>query len=66
MNIWLKARGELFFDDGDTIDTVERGEYLLTSFMYNKDDRIEYIVHNDGWSGANLLFVEQIFVVGCT
>ncbi|XP_023345565.1 maltase-glucoamylase, intestinal [Eurytemora carolleeae] len=60
-----EARGELFFDDGDTIDTVESGEYLLTSFMYNKDDEIEYIVHNDGWSGANLLFIEQILVVGC-
>ena len=30
------AQGELFFDDGDSIDTVEKGSYNYYTFTFNK------------------------------
>lgn len=30
------AKGELFFDDGDSIDTVEKGSYNYYTFTFNK------------------------------
>jgi hypothetical protein len=31
-----KAKGDLFWDDGETIDSFENGEYFLAQFKYDK------------------------------
>ncbi|XP_040076997.1 lysosomal alpha-glucosidase-like [Ixodes scapularis] len=44
------ARGELFWDDGDSIDTVERNEYNLYEFLLVRD-LLHVSCHKRGFQG---------------
>ncbi|XP_072551280.1 sucrase-isomaltase, intestinal [Salminus brasiliensis] len=41
------AQGSLFWDDGEGIDTVENGKYLLTSFIMFKNTLTSSVVNKD-------------------
>ncbi|XP_022623710.1 maltase-glucoamylase, intestinal-like [Seriola dumerili] len=41
------AQGSLFWDDGEGIDTVQRGQYLLTSFAAASNTLTSQVIHNE-------------------
>ncbi|GIY46213.1 lysosomal alpha-glucosidase [Caerostris extrusa] len=42
----LQANGELFWDDGDSLDTYEKGNYTLVRFSATKNAFMSTVVHN--------------------
>ncbi|XP_073343836.1 sucrase-isomaltase, intestinal [Pagrus major] len=57
------AQGSFFWDDGDGIDTVERGEYLLTSFSAQSKTLSSKVTHN-GLAAADRLILGVVKVWG--
>jgi len=58
-----QANGEMFYDDGDAIGTVESGNYLLTRFT-SSSHQINWSLVHDGWEEAGDLFIDGIQVFG--
>ncbi|XP_029922224.1 maltase-glucoamylase, intestinal [Myripristis murdjan] len=57
------AQGSFFWDDGEGIDTYEKGEYLLTSFTAASNSLSNKIVHN-GLAPADRLILGVVKVWG--
>ncbi|GIY30637.1 lysosomal alpha-glucosidase [Caerostris darwini] len=55
----LQANGELFWDDGDSLDTYEKGNYTLVRFNATKNTFMSTVVHN-GHDGSMDLSMMQI------
>ncbi|XP_077867590.1 sucrase-isomaltase, intestinal-like [Saccoglossus kowalevskii] len=60
----LNAKGSLFWDDGDTVDTFENGEYYLAEFHATKDGLNSYIRHDNGQVNGQTM--NEILVYGLT
>ncbi|XP_052008312.1 sucrase-isomaltase, intestinal-like [Xyrauchen texanus] len=58
-----KASGELFWDDGDSRDTVKSGNHILYHFSVDNGLLSIHVVHN-GYSDPNNLKFENITVLG--
>ncbi|XP_067898281.1 maltase-glucoamylase [Heterodontus francisci] len=58
------ANGRLFWDDGQSIDTVERSEYFLAEFSAAKSTVQTHILHNSNKSTANELKLGYLQVWG--
>lgn len=56
------AHGELFWDDGDSIDTIEREEYNMYSFMLINKNKLVVRVDHRGY--ANDLRLGSVVVLG--
>lgn len=56
------ARGELFWDDGDSIDTIERDEYNLYSFILINRNKLVVRVDHHGY--ANDLRLGSVIILG--
>lgn len=57
------AQGSFFWDDGEGIDTVGKGQYLLTSFSAESNTLTNQITH-DGLSSADQLTLGVVRVWG--
>ncbi|KAM7399513.1 hypothetical protein PAMP_018780 [Pampus punctatissimus] len=57
------AQGSLFWDDGEGIDTVQREQYLLTSFAAASSTLSNQVVHN-GLAAADRLILGVVKVWG--
>ncbi|KAM7413361.1 hypothetical protein PAMA_020650 [Pampus argenteus] len=57
------AQGSLFWDDGEGIDTVQREQYLLTSFAAESSTLSNQVVHN-GLAAADRLILGVVKVWG--
>ncbi|XP_022103478.1 lysosomal alpha-glucosidase-like isoform X2 [Acanthaster planci] len=53
--------GQLFWDDGDSLDTYESGNYLFVEFASNATTMNSTVVH-DGYSGSQPVTVETIIL----
>ncbi|XP_077984553.1 sucrase-isomaltase, intestinal-like [Glandiceps talaboti] len=49
-----EAFGEIFWDDGESIDTYENGEYYMAQFHANKGE-FDCIIEYDGYRGVDTL-----------
>ena len=59
------ASGSLFYDDGESLETVEKGEYFLGEVtMIPGGGNIRMSVVRDGYRGVDSLSVERIIVLG--
>ncbi|CAC5405509.1 Probable maltase-glucoamylase 2,Alpha-glucosidase,Sucrase-isomaltase, intestinal,Lysosomal alpha-glucosidase,Probable alpha-glucosidase Os06g0675700,Maltase-glucoamylase, intestinal [Mytilus coruscus] len=58
------AKGELFWDDGDSIDSFTRGEYLKAEMSATKGKYLEYKVVKSGYEAATSLFIDTIELYG--
>ncbi|XP_078419908.1 sucrase-isomaltase, intestinal [Cetorhinus maximus] len=58
------AKGRLFWDDGQSIDTIERGEYFLAEFSAANNTMKAKILHNSQKSTANELKLGYLRVWG--
>nr|XP_046169636.1 maltase-glucoamylase, intestinal [Oncorhynchus gorbuscha]XP_046169637.1 maltase-glucoamylase, intestinal [Oncorhynchus gorbuscha]XP_046169639.1 maltase-glucoamylase, intestinal [Oncorhynchus gorbuscha]XP_046169640.1 maltase-glucoamylase, intestinal [Oncorhynchus gorbuscha] len=58
-----RAAGELFWDDGDSRDTVETGNYMHYQFSLNNGELTIQVMHS-GYSDPNNLKFENITVLG--
>ena len=58
------AQGDLFWDDGDSIDTIEKNEYNFYSFDLQKNCSLDIKVIKSGYSADHTL--ESITVFGTT
>ena len=58
-----EASGSLFYDDGESLETVERGEYFLGEVTMSQGE-IRMSVTRDGYRGMDSLTVERIIVLG--
>ncbi|XP_076845359.1 maltase-glucoamylase isoform X2 [Brachyhypopomus gauderio] len=58
-----QASGELFWDDGDSRDTVSTGAYIHYQFKFSKESLLMEVVHN-GYTDPNDLVFENITVLG--
>lgn len=56
------ARGELFWDDGDSIDTIEREEYNMYSFTLINRNKLVVRVDHRGY--ANDLRLGSVMILG--
>ncbi|XP_066063920.1 maltase-glucoamylase-like [Chamaea fasciata] len=59
----LAASGSLYWDDGVSIDTFERGEYLLMSFTA-RPNILELRTVHDGYKDPNSLKFTEIKILG--
>ncbi|XP_074048617.1 sucrase-isomaltase, intestinal [Macrotis lagotis] len=57
------AQGSLFWDDGDSIDTYEKGQYLLLEFKFEQNNLKSTIIHY-GYSNPGELTLGYIKVWG--
>ena len=57
------AVGSLFYDDGESLGTVERGEYFLGEVTM-REGEIKMAVVSDGYRDMDTLMVEKIIVLG--
>ena len=57
------AVGSLFYDDGESLETVERGEYFLGEVTMMEGE-IRMSVVRDGYRGMDTLTVQRIIVLG--
>ncbi|XP_049925950.1 sucrase-isomaltase, intestinal [Epinephelus moara] len=57
------AQGSFFWDDGEGIDTVEREQYLLTSFEATPNNLTSYVVRN-GLTPEDRLILGEVKVWG--
>ncbi|XP_078676770.1 lysosomal alpha-glucosidase-like isoform X1 [Branchiostoma floridae x Branchiostoma belcheri] len=57
------ARGMLFWDDGDSIDTYANGNYYLMEFVADNNG-LQTLVHSDGYRGIDSLTFGTIRVFG--
>ncbi|XP_050821721.1 sucrase-isomaltase, intestinal [Gopherus flavomarginatus] len=57
------AQGQLYWDDGVSIDTYENGNYILATFATNQSVLEITIVHN-GYTDPNNLKFDEIKVLG--
>ena len=57
------ASGSLFYDDGESLDTVQKGEYFLGDITMSQGE-IKMSVIKDGYRGLDSLAVERIIVLG--
>ena len=58
-----EAVGSLFYDDGESLGTVEQGEYFLGEVTM-KEGEMKMAVVSDGYRGMDSLTVERIIVLG--
>ncbi|XP_030816697.1 maltase-glucoamylase, intestinal-like [Camarhynchus parvulus] len=58
-----KASGSLFWDDGDSIDTIENENYFLAKYKFSKGHLKTEIV-KDGYRGADTLKYNKITILG--
>ncbi|XP_060236113.1 probable maltase-glucoamylase 2 isoform X2 [Meriones unguiculatus] len=59
-----KAEGQLFWDDGQSIDTYEKGNYLLTTFIAAQNTLKIQVLHNQYLSDSNALKIGYIRIWG--
>ncbi|KAM9216330.1 putative maltase-glucoamylase 2 [Dugong dugon] len=59
-----KAHGQLFWDDGQSIDTYEKGNYFLANFTAAQDILQIQTIHNNYLSDSNPLKVGYIRIWG--
>ena len=57
------AVGSMFYDDGESLGTVERGEYFLGEVTM-REGEIRMAVVSDSYRGMDILTVERIIVLG--
>ena len=57
------ADGSLFYDDGESLETVERGDYFLGE-VFMREGEIKMSVVSDGYRDMDILTVERIIVLG--
>ncbi|XP_063997509.1 sucrase-isomaltase, intestinal-like [Pogoniulus pusillus] len=58
-----EASGSLFWDDGDSIDTIEKEKYFLAKYTFSKGNLKTEIVKN-GYQGADTLKYNKITILG--
>ncbi|XP_005039276.1 PREDICTED: sucrase-isomaltase, intestinal-like [Ficedula albicollis] len=58
-----QASGSLFWDDGDSIDTIEKENYFLAKYTFSKGSLKTEIVKN-GYRGADTLKYNKITILG--
>ncbi|CAN0009790.1 unnamed protein product [Bubo scandiacus] len=58
-----EASGSLFWDDGDSIDTIEKENYFLAKYTYSKGNLKTEILKN-GYRGADTLKYNKITILG--
>ncbi|XP_072776104.1 sucrase-isomaltase, intestinal-like [Taeniopygia guttata] len=58
-----QASGSLFWDDGDSIDTIEKENYFLAKYTFSNGSLKTEIVKN-GYSGAETLKYNKITILG--
>ena len=59
------ASGSVFYDDGESLETVEKGEYFLGEVtMIHGGRNIHMSVVKDGYRGVDSLSVERVIVLG--
>lgn len=58
-----QAFGSLYLDDGDSLNTIADGKYLMSRLAF-QDNSIHYTLDKDGWVGGSKLVVQDIVVLG--
>ncbi|KAM9389825.1 sucrase-isomaltase, intestinal-like [Phaethornis superciliosus] len=58
-----EASGSLFWDDGDSIDTIEKENYFLAKYTFSKGNLKTEILKN-GYQGADSLKYNKITILG--
>ncbi|KAM6301712.1 sucrase-isomaltase, intestinal-like [Podargus strigoides] len=58
-----EASGSLFWDDGDSIDTIEKENYFLAKYTYSNGNLKTEILKN-GYRGADTLKYNKITILG--
>merc|ERR1719397_848961 len=57
------AEGQLFFDDGDSVDTVQNKNFFLAEFSFSQL-QFDYAVVEDSYRGIDELKLSDIWVAG--
>ncbi|XP_069105358.1 sucrase-isomaltase, intestinal-like [Argopecten irradians] len=60
----LRADGQLFWDDGESEDTFNKGEYLMVHFNASKGERLNMNVVHNGYPAARTLRIGTIELYG--
>ncbi|XP_031552826.1 maltase-glucoamylase, intestinal-like [Actinia tenebrosa] len=58
-----KAKGQMFWDDGESIDTFENGQYLLVNFTADKTS-VKFSVVKNSYDGAKDIVWGSVYVYG--
>lgn len=57
------ARGELFWDDGDSIDTIEKSQYFLAKFLFTANE-LTMTINTNNYPEINNLVLDDIKLMG--
>ncbi|CAF0715427.1 unnamed protein product [Brachionus calyciflorus] len=57
------AQGDLFYDDGDSIDSIEKSKYYFSRFIYN-NNQLKMIVSQNNYAEMENLKLDTIRILG--
>lgn len=57
------AQGELFYDDGDSIDSIENSKYYFSRFVYN-NNQLKMTISNNNYDGMQNMKLDTIRIMG--
>uniref|UniRef100_A0A8C5Q0B1 alpha-glucosidase n=1 Tax=Leptobrachium leishanense TaxID=445787 RepID=A0A8C5Q0B1_9ANUR len=59
-----QAQGNLFWDDGSSVDSIENKKYLQAEFKANKKIVTSLVTHNDYITASNPLLLGHVYIWG--
>lgn len=59
-----KAKGDLFYDDGDSLDSIEAKKYYLAEFEYTENNQLTMKIKNNNYAGMQSLKLDTIRLMG--
>lgn len=57
------ASGELFWDDGDSIDSIEKSQYYLSKFLFS-GNKLTMTINTNNYAGINTLSLDSVRLLG--
>ena len=61
-NIKNEASGHLYIDDGETFNHINKKEYNLVEFKYNKDNSLEINIIHNNYERETPFFIDAISI----
>jgi len=62
---YIQAKGELFYDDGDSIDSIEKSNYYYSSFLF-EGNQLKMTVGKNNYADIGNLKLDTIRIFGFT
>lgn len=57
------ATGEVFWDDGDSIDSIEKSQFFLAKFLFSAN-KLSMTINNNNYAGISSITLDTVRLMG--